>query len=162
MIPPVSCPRRLTALASHGLLAAAALAAAGGWLAAAEVTIALVAIDRDAAPLAERQSAWVSPFGGWVVATWPFGGSVGSKPLVPFATGDQQRLSQSLDDLAAGDDEEADHERVVMGAGDEVHENEGVEHCKPGGTYGIDTVKGGELRNEHQEQHDDLNLYEEK
>ena len=108
MIPPVSCPRRLTALASHGLLAAAALAAAGGWLAAAEVTIALVAIDRDAAPLAERQSAWVSPFGGWVVATWPFGGSVGSKPLVPFATGDQQRLSQSLDDLAAGDDEEAD------------------------------------------------------
>ena len=41
-----------------------------------------------------------------------------------------------------------------MGAGDEVHENEGVEHCKPGGTYGIDTVKGGELRNEHREQHD--------
>ena len=99
---------RFATRAAFSLLAAAALAVAGGWRAAAEVTIARVAIDRGAAPLAERQSAWVSPFGGWVVATWPFGGSGGSKPLGPFATGDQQRLSQSLDDLAAGDDEEAD------------------------------------------------------
>ena len=41
-----------------------------------------------------------------------------------------------------------------MGAGDEVHENEGVEHCKPRRTYWVDTVNGGELRNEHHEQHD--------
>lgn len=108
----MTCQRRsrgrFATRAAFSLLAAAAPAAAGGWLAAAEVTISLVAIDRDAAPLAERQSAWVSPFGGWVVATWPFGGSVGSRPLFPFATGDQQRLSKALDNPAAGDDEEAD------------------------------------------------------
>ena len=96
---------RFATRAAFSLLAAAALAVAGGWLAAAEVTIALVAIDRDAAPLAERQSAWVSPFGGWVVATWPFGASLGPTPLFRFETADQQRLAKSLDAPSSGDQE---------------------------------------------------------
>ena len=43
MIPPTSRLKRLAATAGHGLVVAAALAATGGRLPAAEVTIALVA-----------------------------------------------------------------------------------------------------------------------
>jgi len=67
------------------------------------VTIALVADDAAAAPLERRQEARVSPFGGWVVATWPFSVSIGDQALFKFETADQRRLAASLDGPATDD-----------------------------------------------------------
>ncbi|MFM8291225.1 MAG: hypothetical protein ACKOC4_05940, partial [Planctomycetia bacterium] len=108
MIAPASCPRRLAALAGNGLLVAAALAAVGRRLPAAEVTITLVAADRAAEPLADRQAAWVSPFGGWVVTTWPFSVKVDDAAVLGYASAEVKRLDASLGGKERAEEQAAD------------------------------------------------------
>ena len=50
--------------------------------------------------------------------------------------------------------DEPDHEGVVMGPGDEVHDYQRIEDCEPGGAHRIDAVDSGELRDKHHEEDD--------
>jgi hypothetical protein len=63
---------------------------------AREVTIAFVTqADGKSAALDTRQSVWKSPYGGWVVATWPFDLRVDETPILRYQTVDE-RLAQQL------------------------------------------------------------------
>jgi len=70
-----------------------------------EVTISLVtAREGQAVPLKGLQELRQSPFGGWVVATWPFSLRVDDEPLMPYKSQLQELLERSSAlDLAGGD-----------------------------------------------------------
>jgi len=66
-----------------------------GW--ARDVTVALVAAhDGQAASLQQRQDLWKSPFGGWVVVTWPFNLRVDDTTIFTYRTA-EERLAAEVD-----------------------------------------------------------------
>ena len=66
---------------------------------AAEVTVSLVTgPPGKAEALAEKQTLWKSPLGGWVVTTWPFALRVDDRPILEFRTTAQKLLDHSAAD----------------------------------------------------------------
>ncbi len=85
-----------------GIALAMGLAASAVY--AAEVTVAIVTMGREGPqPISERQSLWASPFGGWVVATWPFGMRVDDQPLMEFSSRRDKLLQRAAADRLDGD-----------------------------------------------------------
>lgn len=91
-------PLRTWLAAGLAALAACALPAA-----AVDVTITVVATDGSrTVPLESRQALAKSPFGGWVVAGWPFWLQVDQKPILKYQTHAEALMGETGKDLEAG------------------------------------------------------------
>ena len=86
---------RTVALTSAVALLGFFLLPVAGW--SKEVSLALVTLEEGRpVPLEARQSLWKSPYGGWVVAAWPYAITVDQTPIFVFETTDE-RLATTLE-----------------------------------------------------------------
>jgi len=69
-----------------------------------KITIALVAeIEGKPVSMEESQLLWSSPFGGWVLTTWPFSMRVGERPIMDYRSGEQKLMDATAAERMEGE-----------------------------------------------------------